>query len=692
MKKKTTIPSGVTELEASAELAAMASEIAHHDAAYYQKDAPGISDAEYDSLRARYRALLEQFPHLRPADDPETRVGAAPAAGFGKVKHAVPMLSLANAFSDEDVTDFAARIRRFLSLPEDAPLEFMAEPKIDGLSCSLRYEDGALTVAATRGDGTTGENITANVRTIADVPKTLRGAYPKVVEVRGEIYMNRDDFFKLNERREKEGEDVFANPRNAAAGSVRQLDPEVSAKRPLRFFAYALGSDDVRFETQDALRKALAEWGFALNGPSRLCAGTEELLRYYREIGDGRFELPFDIDGVVYKVNSTALQERLGFISRSPRWAVAHKFAAEQAETRLLRIEIQVGRTGALTPVAVLEPVTVGGVVVSHATLHNEDEIARKNIREGAIVRIQRAGDVIPQVLGIDEQKSPADLPAFVFPSHCPVCGSLAVREDGMAVRRCTGGLVCPAQAVERLRHFTSRLAFNIEGFGDERVRELYGEGIIHSPADIFRLKDHREVLAGRKGWGEKSVDKLLAAIDARRVISFERFIYALGIPQVGEATAKLLARTYLNLQDWRSAMVQAADSDSPARRELESVDQIGPLIAQDIVDFFEEPHNLEVIDALTSFVTVEPCVVSQGPSASPVSGKRVVFTGTLITMTREEAKAKAESLGAKVVETVSSKTDYVVVGDNPGSKAEKARALGVVVLDEAAWTALVQS
>jgi DNA ligase (NAD+) len=698
MSKKTSEMNKFTDIEAAAELAELARQIARHDAAYYQKDSPVISDAEYDDLRNRYKRLLAEFSHLRPADDPESRVGAAPAAGFGKVAHAIPMLSLANAFSGEDVGDFVQRIRRFLQLPEDSALEFMAEPKIDGLSASLRYEKGALVLAATRGDGVTGENITANVNTIKDVPKRLKSPFPDILEIRGEIYMNREDFMAFNAQREKEGEDVFANPRNAAAGSVRQLDPSISALRPLRFFAYALGESKgptgknaLDFETQADLRKALAHWGFRLNEPSRLSKELGALLDYYRDIEIKRHALPFDIDGVVYKVNSIELQERLGFVSRSPRWAIAHKFAAEQAETRLNKIVVQVGRTGALTPVAELEPVTVGGVVVSRATLHNEDEIARKDIHIGDIVRIQRAGDVIPQVVEVDLKRRSKNSKAFAFPYHCPECGSLAVREEGMAVRRCTGGLICPAQAVERLRHFTSRTAFNIEGLGDQRVRELWEEKLIRSPADIFRLKEYRDALVKREGWGEKSVDKLLAAIEARRTIALDRFIYALGIRQVGEATAKLLARHYASFGNWRHAMKEARRKDSEAWNNLTAIGGIGPLIAQDIVNFFEEPHNLEVMEALFRVLTIEAYEKPSGAESSPLAGKTVVFTGTLATMSRAEAKAKAESLGAKVAGSISSKTDYVVIGEDAGGKADKARALGVKVLNEAAWRALFE-
>jgi len=681
----------LTDIEAAAELADLAREIRKHDVAYHQKDAPVISDAAYDALREKYKLLLADFPHLRPKDDPESRVGAAPAAGFGKVRHAIPMLSLSNAFTDDDITDFVQRICRFLQLPEDATPEFVAETKIDGLSASLRYEGGELAVASTRGDGTTGENITPNVRTIHDVPKRLHGSFPGVLEIRGEIYMNRDDFMKLNETRASEGEDLFANPRNAAAGSVRQLDPSISASRPLRFFAYALGENrGAAFKSQQEIRAHLKAWGFHLNEPSLLCKGEGELLDFYRAVEAKRHALPYDIDGVVYKLNRADWQERLGFVSRSPRWAIAHKFAAEQAETKINAINIQVGRTGALTPVAELEPVTVGGVVVSRATLHNEDEIRRKDIRVGDVVRIQRAGDVIPQVLEVDLKRRPKNSKPFVFPTHCPECGSIAVREDGMAVRRCMGGLVCPAQAVERLRHFASREAFNIEGLGEQRVRELWQDKLIHSPADIFRLKEHRKDLEEREGWGKKSVDKLLEAIEARREIPLDRFIYALGIRQVGDATAKLLARHYLTFEHWLSAMKAVREAQSPARQDLQNIDQIGPLIAQDIADFFMEEHNLEVIDALSKELSLLPYEKPKGVS-SALSGKTVVFTGTLANMSRAEAKAKAESLGAKVAGSVSAKTDFVVVGEDAGGKADKARALGVTVFNEAQWLAMLE-
>jgi DNA ligase (NAD+) len=687
MSKKQ-MPSELTPLEAAAEMASLAQEIARHDLLYHQKDAPEISDAAYDALRVRYRALLAQYPHLAPKDDPESKVGATPASAFGKVTHKVPMLSLANAFTDEDVADFVTRVRKFLQLPDQTKLDFLAEPKIDGLSASLRYENGQLVLAATRGDGNVGENITANAKTIKAVPHHLKAPFPAVLEVRGEIYLGREDFISLNEQRTKAGEQPFANPRNAAAGSVRQLDPAVTAARPLGFFAYSYGDlSDTPFTSQQELRAKLKGWGFQLNEPSRLCADEKGLIAYYHDIEEQRHALPYDIDGVVYKVDRFDLQNRLGFVSRAPRWAIAHKFAAEKATTLLKDILIQVGRTGALTPVAVLEPVNVGGVMVSRATLHNEDEILRKDIHIGDEVIVQRAGDVIPQIVEAIATKRKKDAKRFIFPDHCPECGSLAVREDGMAVRRCTGGLICPAQAVERLCHFVSRNALNIEGLGEQRVRELWVDGLIKTPADLFDLHKHLDALAKRDGWGGKSATKLIAAIDSRRTVPLDRFIYALGIRQVGEATAKLLARHYRSFDRWSDSM-KAALNDTRAREELTSIDQIGPLMAQDLLDFFAEPHNLEVLDALKTKLTIQD---HQGvTNTSPFAGKSIVFTGTLTSMGRPEAKAKAESLGMTVSGSVSKKTDYVVIGEEAGSKAAKARELGVTILSEQDWLAML--
>ena len=674
--------------------AELVKQIRHHDALYYQKDKPEISDAAYDKLRQKLESLENEHPELVTKDSPTQTVGAVASSGFKKVKHAVPMLSLSNAFEDQDVHDFLERIRKFLSLPETEILELVSEPKIDGLSCSLRYEQGKLVMAATRGDGAEGEDITQNVRTIGDVPQTLNGNPPDILEVRGEVYMRRDEFKKLNERQEKAGKQLFANPRNAAAGSVRQLDSKITAERPLHFFGYALGAVSAHIgDTQWAIRKALKSYGFTEAEPSKLCKSAEDILEYYRDIEGQRPDLPYEIDGVVYKINRIDWQERLGFVSRAPRWAIAHKFPAEKAVTIINGIDIQVGRTGALTPVARLEPISVGGVVVSNATLHNADEIERKDVRIGDHVVIQRAGDVIPQVVEVLLDKRKGNLPKYKFPDKCPVCGSQAIREEGEVIARCTGGLICAAQAVDRLKHFVSRLAFDIEGLGDKIIQEFWDEKIVRTPGDIFRLaqaNDKLEVpLQEREGWGEKSVDKLFKAIEARRTIGFERFIYALGIRQVGEATAKKLAANYATLDDLRTAMKKAGVEDSDARQDLLNIEDIGPSVADDIVAFFNEPHNQEVLSDLDALLTITPYNIPKAGN-SPVAGKTVVFTGTLTTVGRNEAKARAEQLGAKVASAVSAKTDYVIAGEDAGSKLTKARELGVTVLSEQEWLALI--
>ena len=677
--------------EAKQELARLAAEIARHDRLYHQQDAPEISDADYDALRRRNDAIEARFPELRRPDSPTLRVGAAPATGFAKVTHARPMLSLDNAFDEADARDFVARIRRFLRLADDAAVELVAEPKIDGLSASLRYENGAFVQGATRGDGTVGEDVTANLRTIKDIPRKLSGTkVPQVLEVRGEIYMRRDDFMTLNAERAKAGEAVYANPRNFAAGSVRQIDPKMTAARPLRFFAYAWGevSEPVAETHWDFLQR-LKAWGFAVNPLAKRCPDIDAALAFYREVGDERAKLPYEIDGVVYKVNRFDWQDRLGMVSRAPRWALAHKFPAERAQTILRAITIQVGRTGALTPVANLEPITVGGVVVSRATLHNEDEIVRKDVREGDTVIIQRAGDVIPQVVAVVTEKRPRNSKPFVFPDRCPVCNSHAVREEGEVVRRCTGGLICAAQVVERLKHFVSRNAFDIDGLGGKSIEELWQLGWLKTPADIFRLHRHADALIERDGWGEQSVAKLLQAIEARRTVPLERFIYALGIPQVGDATARLLARNYGSLSAWRDAMIAAGDPESAAFHDLDNIESIGPSLAADIVAFFAEPHNLKALDDLMGEVTPQDFVAPQ-TTGSAIAGKTVVFTGNLEAMTRNEAKARAEQLGARVASSVSKKTDYVIVGADAGSKAAKAKELGLTTLDEAEWLKLI--
>ncbi|MBB4286661.1 NAD-dependent DNA ligase LigA [Roseospira goensis] len=682
--------------QATAELARLAAEIARHDALYHQQDAPEISDAAYDALRARNDAIEARFPELIRADSPSQRVGAAPASGFGKVVHRVPMLSLGNVFDRADVAEFTAGIRRFLRLSEDEPLALVAEPKIDGLSVSLRYEDGRLVQAATRGDGTEGEDVTANVRTLDDVPERLTGAdVPPVLEVRGEIYMTRDAFLALNERQVEAGAKPFANPRNAAAGSLRQLDPAVTARRPLRLFAYSWG--EVRgaaFDSHHGFLERLRDWGLPVNPETRLCQDLDAVLAVYEALEERRASLPYDIDGVVYKVDRVDWQKRLGFVSRAPRWATAHKFPAEQARTVLTAIRIQVGRTGALTPVADLEPVTVGGVVVARATLHNEDEIRRKDIREGDTVVIQRAGDVIPQVVSVVTEARPDGTEPFAFPDHCPVCGSEAPRPEGEAIRRCTGGLICPAQAIERLKHFVSRDAFDIEGLGAKAVESFYTDGLIRGPADIFRLeeKDRQGLtrLKNREGWGEKSAENLFRAIRERRTIPLERFIYALGIRQVGQATARLLAAHYGTLDALRDAMAAAQDPESEAYRTLVNINDVGTSVARDLLAFFHEEHNQTVLDDLAALLDVQPFErPDTGAAESPLAGKTVVFTGSLETLSRAEAKARAQAMGAKVTGSVSAKTDYVVVGADAGSKAAKARDLGVTTLTEDEFLAL---
>ncbi|HYM03718.1 MAG TPA: NAD-dependent DNA ligase LigA [Stellaceae bacterium] len=686
----------LTEAEAKAELKRLAEAIAHHDRLYHEKDAPEISDAEYDTLRRRNEAIEVRFPKLIREDSPSRRVGAAPATGFAKVTHIRPMLSLDNAFDDDDVTAFFTSVRNFFRRPEDltrvdpATIEVAAEPKIDGLSCSLRYENGTLVLGATRGDGVTGEDVTANVKTLATIPHQLKGrGWPDAIEIRGEVYMERRDFFALNAEREKEEKPLFANPRNSAAGSLRQLDPSVTAGRPLKFFAYAWGeaSKPVAASHWEALDR-FRQWGFTVNPLSRLCHGVDEVLAFHREIGERRAALPYDIDGVVYKVNNLDLEERLGFASRAPRWAIAHKFPAQQAQTVLNRIFIQVGRHGTLTPVADLAPITVGGVVVERATLHNEDEIKRKDIREGDTVIIQRAGDVIPQVVSVVLERRPKNSRPFHFPHKCPICGSLAVREPGEAAWRCTGGLICAAQAVERLRHFVSRDAFDIEGLGAKHIASFWEEKLIRTPGDIFRLDS--ELIARREGWGEQSARKLHDAIEQRRTIALDRFIYALGIPQVGLQTAKLLARHYRSFKRWRAAMTAAQDRDSDDWRELNDINGIGEDMATDITGFFAERHNIKILDDLGSELReITDFVGPKAASESRLAGKTVVFTGTLTTMSRSEAKARAEALGANVSGSVSGKTDYLVVGADAGSKAEKARALGVTTLSEDEWMSL---
>jgi DNA ligase (NAD+) len=687
----------LTLAKAREEHARLQAEIAEHDQRYHALDAPTISDSEYDTLRRRYTALEEAFPKLADADSANRKVGAAPSEKFAKVRHRVPMLSLGNIFADEEAEEFCARVRRFLGLGDSAPLDVVAEAKIDGLSCSLRYENGELVQAATRGDGYEGEDVTANVRVVEAIPKRLKGA-PKIFEARGEVYMRHTDFAALNARQAAAGKPIYANPRNFAAGSLRQLDPAMTAERPLQFFAYAWGEVSEPFaSTQFDAIEAMASFGLPTNRQlTKLCRSATEMLAQYRSIEERRATLGYDIDGVVYKVNDLTLQQRLGFVSRSPRWAVAHKFPAEQATTIVEAIEINVGRTGALTPIAKLKPVTVGGVVVSNATLHNEDEIARKDVRVGDTVLIQRAGDVIPQVLAVVLDKRPRPEPKpYLFPQDekgdfiCPICGSAALREidekTGVAdvVRRCTGTLICPAQAVEGLKHFASRNAFDIEGLGEKLIELFFTEGLIRTPADIFTLQA-RDGQAGSplrewEGFGETSARNLFNAIEARRTVPLNRFLFALGIRHVGETNARRLARHF---GDWDS--LRAGARAENAAEELSGVGGIGPVVAEAIADFFAEPRNEMALDALEKQVTIEP--MEAVAAGHPLAGQTIVFTGSLEKMTRDEAKAVAERLGAKVSGSISSKTNLVVAGPGAGSKLAKARELGVETVDEDEW------
>jgi len=683
--------------EAAEELARLAAEIAEHDRRYHGEDAPTISDAAYDALRARNLAIEARFPELVRADSPTRRVGAAPQERFGKIRHAVPMLSLDNAFSDDDVAEFVARVRRFLRLDDAVALAFTAEPKIDGLSLSLRYEAGLLVSAATRGDGETGENVTANARTIADIPRRLAEGAPAVLEVRGEVYMSHADFAALNARAGETGGQIFANPRNAAAGSLRQLDPAITASRPLRFFAYAWGeASALPAQTQFGVVEAFARFGFRTNPLMRRCRSVGELLGHYRAIEADRARLGYDIDGVVYKVDALELQTRLGFVARSPRWAIAHKFPAEKATTVLRAIDIQVGRTGALTPVARLDPVTVGGVVVTNATLHNAEEIARLDVRLGDTVIVQRAGDVIPQILGVVAERRPEATRPFEFPHQCPCELKTAVVREANAsgedsvVRRCTGEFACPFQRIEHLKHFASRRAFDIEGLGDRQIEAFFTDQDlpVRSPADIFSLarRDAANLrkLKDKDGFGAVSVANLFAAIEARRTIALERVIYALGIRHVGEQTAKTLARAYGSWPAFHDAALRVGDGDQAAREEMDALDDVGLAVVDAVGRYFAEPHNRDLVETLAGELTIRE---AERPAASsPVAGKTIVFTGSLERMSRDEAKAMAERLGAKVAGSVSKKTDLVVAGPGAGSKLKLATELGIEVIDEDTW------
>ena len=705
----------LTPLEAAAEMEALANELARHDALYHGADAPEISDADYDALKKRNEALEAAFPSLIRPNSPSRRVGAAPAATFSPVQHARPMLSLDNVFSDEDVRDFVSAIYRFLGQLPDNSIAITAEPKIDGLSMSIRYEKGVMVSAATRGDGTTGENVTANIRTISEIPQVLPKGVPDVVEVRGEVYMARSDFQALNAQMAAEGKQLYVNPRNTAAGSLRQLDAKVTASRKLKFFAYAWGEMGVMpAGTQMGMVNLFKDWGFPTNPLMQRFSSVEALMDHFKKIGELRADLDYDIDGVVYKVDRLDLQERLGFRSRSPRWATAHKFPAEQAVTRLLGIDIQVGRTGALTPVARLEPITVGGVVVTNATLHNEDyikgignkgEVLRdgRDIRVGDLVIVQRAGDVIPQIVDVLIEKREGGSEPYSFPTVCPVCGSHAVRDINEktgkmdAVKRCTGGFICSAQAVEHIKHFVSRDAFDIEGLGQKQVDFFFGSDdptvVIRTAPEIFTLEERQRAsiakLENRDGFGATSVSKLYAAINSRRTIALNRFIFALGIRHVGETTAKLLARSYGTFAAFSRGMQETASFSGDAWNELNAIEGIGEVVARSIIEFFREPRNIAVVEKLLEQVSPE-AMEAPVATGSPVAGKTVVFTGSLEKMTRDEAKARAESLGAKVAGSVSKKTDIVVAGPGAGSKLEKARELGIQTMDEDEWLALI--
>ena len=688
----------LSEKQAKAEHARLHAEIGEHDKRYYQDDAPTVTDAEYDALRRRYGEIEQRFPDLRTLESLTLKVGVAPTGRFAKVRHAVPMLSLDNAFSGDDVARFVDRIRRFLKLAEDEPLVFTAEPKIDGLSMSLRYEDGKLVTGATRGDGSEGEDVTANIKTLKDVPHQLKGrSVPDVCEVRGEVYMTKPEFLALNKRQAEAGDTIFANPRNSAAGSLRQKDVSVTASRPLHFFAYAWGEmSAMPADTQSGMAKWLGKCGFETNPLMKVARSAEELLAFHEEIGLKRGTLDYDIDGVVYKVDRLDWQERLGFVSRNPRWAIAHKFPAEKATTVVRDIEIQIGRTGALTPVAKLEPVTVGGVVVQNATLHNADEIARLDVRIGDTVTIQRAGDVIPQVLGIVPEKRPKGTKEYAFPKTCPCpLKTPVVREINSAgeegVRfRCSGEFACPFQKTEHLKHFVSRRAFDIDGLGEKQIDYFFEQGWIKEPGDIFTLeaRNGKLKLEGIEGYGETSVRNLFAAIRARRDISLERFIYALGIRHVGETTARALARGYGTWDAFHDAALAVAKGDDETRAEMDALDQIGDTVIDALAAYFKEPHNRRIVERLTGQVRIQDA--EKPASNTVVAGKTVVFTGLLEKMTREEAKAMAERLGAKTSGSVSKKTDYVVAGPGAGSKLDRAREAGVTVLTEDEWFALV--
>ncbi len=684
----------ITEEQAKADLEFIAKEMAKADIAYYQNDDPYLTDAEYDELKLKNELLEKKFPHLIREDSPSKKIGAPIKNDFAKIEHKVPMLSLGDIFSEEELIDFVKGIQRFLNT--DLNIEISSEPKMDGLSFSARYENGILVKGATRGDGKIGEDITSNLKTIKGLPHFVNSAdFPSVIELRGEVYMSKADFFALNEKQNSQNKKAFANPRNAAAGSLRQLDSNITKERNLSLIVYTWGEvSDMNWKTQTEFLQKVKNWGFPVNPYNKLCHNLQDVINSYETLLQTRADLPYDIDGIVYKVNSLELQERLGYLTRTPRFAIAHKFPAEKAVTKINNIRIQVGRTGALTPVADLEPVNVGGVMVSHATLHNEDEIKRKDIRIGDYVYIQRAGDVIPQVVGVLKEKRLHNLPEFEFPKLCPECGSHAIKEEDEAVRRCTGGLSCPAQAIESIKHFVSRDAFNIEGLGAKIVEDFYKEKILENPADIFTLEERNGGddlfslgnglhLEKREGWGKKSVDNLFKAIRNKKEIELQKFIYALGIRQVGSATALLIAKNYISFENFKSSM-QNSDTE-----KLLNIDGIGQAMVKDIVEFFKEEHNTKIIDELLKYVKVKDYEQSE-ITDSFFAGKTIVFTGTLEHLTRAEAKAVGVKMGAKVAGSVSSNTDYVIVGSDAGSKAKKAQELGIKILNEAEFLDLI--
>ncbi len=682
--------------EAKLEHKILVAEITKHDLKYHQKDDPEITDAEYDALRNSLNLIEEKYPEL--ISKASSKIGAPPSSGFKKLNHNVPMLSLSNAFSEEDIDDFFKKIRRFMNLNDDAEIEIMGEPKIDGLSLSLRYEDGLLISGTTRGDGQTGEDITENVKTISSIPLKLPSDAPKIIDIRGEVYMGKDEFAKLNSEQEKNGKKIFANPRNAAAGSLRQLNVEITKTRNLKFFAYALGEiSDPIASSQSGIRGKLDEWGFQVTSPIVIGKKTNDLIKYYAEVLQERANIDYDIDGIVYKINRLDYQQRLGFVSRSPRWAIAHKFPAEQAITKIIDIDIQVGRTGVLTPVAKLEPVNVGGVIVSNATLHNADEIERKAVRVGDYVTIQRAGDVIPQIVNVIMEKRTADLVKFEFPDKCPICDSLVIQEEGEVAKKCTGGLYCSAQAVERLKHFVSKLAFNIDGLGSRIIADFFEEGLIKTPVDIFKLEAKNQEFGNdllskkikdREGWGVLSEQNLFNAINQAKKISFAKFIYSLGIPQIGQATAKLLALNFDDLENLIAKMQESQNRESNSYQDLIDIDGIGVSMADDLIGFFAEEHNLEILLELNDILDIQ-AQEKLDLSNAPLLGKIVVFTGKLSKIGRNEAKAQAEKLGAKVTGTVSKKTDMLIAGEDAGSKLKKANELGIQILSEDEWISL---